>query len=100
MTIVVSYPMDQSLQEQKIQMRHSCAPLDLDVVNDRIKHCLCHVAGDQMSVQLVLVQASACFINLEVAEHIVEIFFSRRLLQCEILWKHLAIGYIWLMQLL
>ena len=24
-----------------------------DVVNDRIKHCLCHVAGDQMSLQLV-----------------------------------------------
>ena len=43
--------------------------------------------------------ACACFINLDIAEDIVEIFFSKRLLQCEILWKRLAIGYIWLMQL-
>ena len=67
-----------------------------DVVNDRIKQCLCHVAGDQINLQLVLVQAGACFINLEIAEHIMEILFSKRLRQCETRWKHLSIGYIWL----
>ena len=36
--------------------------------------------------------ACACFINLEIAEHIVEILFSKRLLQFEILWKRLILG--------
>lgn len=37
-----------------------------------------------MSVQLVLVQASAGFINLEIAKPIMEISYSQRLLQREI----------------